>query len=143
MGEWPSSSPAASKVGRAVKSKDTKWEVALRSALWRRSYRFRKNRRGLPGTPDVVFPKRRLTVFLDSCFWHGCPDHCRLPKANAGLWAAKFARNRERDACDAAALEAAGWRVLRVWSHESDPLGVVLRALTGAALGPRLVSGAA
>ena len=68
--------------------------------------------------PDIVFTRKRVVVFVDGCFWHGCPDHSRVPSANAGYWAPKLARNAERDREQAALLRAAGWQVVRVWEHE-------------------------
>jgi len=138
---WPSSSPAASKVGRAVKGRDTKWEVATRSRLWRLGLRFRKNWRALSGSPDMAFRGARLAVFLDGCFWHGCPDHCKAPKSNRELWEAKLRRNRERDAEVDARLAEIGWRSLRVWSHEADPVAVILRYLAFTGDAPRLADG--
>lgn len=81
--------------------------------------RFRLHRRDLPGTPDIVFPKNRVAVFVRSCFWHGhgCAKG-RLPKSRTEYWVPKFAVNRERDAANRAGLEAAGWRVLTVWQYE-------------------------
>jgi DNA mismatch endonuclease (patch repair protein) len=68
--------------------------------------------------PDFVFRARRLVVFVDGCFWHGCPRHGTKPKGNAAFWRAKFRRNRERDRRDTRNLRAAGWQVVRLWEHE-------------------------
>ena len=68
--------------------------------------------------PDFVFRVRRLVVFVDGCFWHGCPRHGTKPQGNAAFWRAKFRRNRERDRRDTRNLSRAGWRVLRLWEHE-------------------------
>ena len=68
--------------------------------------------------PDFVFRRERLAVFVDGCFWHGCPEHFRRPKSRQKFWDAKFARNQERDRLVTRALRAAGWRVLRLWEHE-------------------------
>jgi DNA mismatch endonuclease (patch repair protein) len=68
--------------------------------------------------PDFIFRARRVAVFVDGCFWHGCPEHGGRPKGNAAFWRAKFARNRERDRRDTRRLRAAGWTVLRLWEHE-------------------------
>lgn len=76
---------------------------------------------GLRRTADVVFPSRRVAVFVDGCFWHGCPEHHRIPHANRGYWESKVERNRARDADTDSALRAAGWTVVRVWEHE-DPV---------------------
>jgi DNA mismatch endonuclease (patch repair protein) len=69
---------------------------------------------------DVVFPRARVAVFVDGCFWHGCPEHASWPKANAAWWRAKIEANRRRDSATDEALLHAGWRVVRVWAHE-DP----------------------
>jgi DNA mismatch endonuclease (patch repair protein) len=68
--------------------------------------------------PDFVFRAQRLVVFVDGCFWHGCPRHGTKPKGNAAFWRAKFRRNRERDRRDTRNLRRAGWQVLRLWEHE-------------------------
>ena len=77
-----------------------------------------RRQRQLPGRPDFVFPARRLAVFVDGCFWHGCPRHGTMPKGNRSFWRAKIARNRERDREVGAELRRLGWKVLRVWEHE-------------------------
>jgi DNA mismatch endonuclease (patch repair protein) len=68
--------------------------------------------------PDFVFPKRRLAVFVDGCFWHGCPKHATRPRGNAAFWRRKLAANKARDRRVNRVLRAAGWRVLRIWEHE-------------------------
>jgi len=102
------------------RSTDTRPELRLRSALHRRGLRFRKDLsvEGLRCRVDVVFTRSRLAVFVDGCFWHGCPDHGNTPTTNNGYWSEKLARNRARDARNDAALRAAGWDVIRVWEHE-------------------------
>jgi DNA mismatch endonuclease (patch repair protein) len=71
--------------------------------------------------PDFIFATRRLAVFVDGCFWHGCPRHGTRPQGNAAFWRAKFRRNRARDRRDTLRLRRAGWRVLRLWEHELKP----------------------
>ena len=106
---------------RRVRGKDTSCEVLLRSALHRRGLRYRLHAK-LPGKPDVVFPRAKVAVFVDGCFWHGCPEHCRVPTGNRKYWEAKIARNRARDERATDALRAEGWAVIRVWEHEvRDP----------------------
>jgi DNA mismatch endonuclease (patch repair protein) len=78
--------------------------------------------------PDFVFPGRRVAVFVDGCFWHGCPLHGTRPKANAAFWRRKLATNRARDRRDGRRLARAGWKVVRVWEHAFGKRG--LRALT-------------
>ncbi len=83
---------------------------------WRRQY-------PLPGRPDFAFPARRLAVFVDGCFWNGCPRHGTSPKGNARFWREKIARNRERDREVNRELRRRGWRVLRIWEHELGRTG--------------------
>lgn len=100
--------------------RDTKPEVALRKALHRRGIRFRLQVK-VPGnrrrTIDIAFPRARLAVFVDGCFWHSCPDHYVPPRTNAEWWRWKVDLNRARDEDTDARLMAAGWRVLRIWEH--------------------------
>lgn len=89
--------------------------------MHRLGLRFYVSRRPLPGlrrTADLVFPRARVAVFLDGCFWHGCPQHHTVAKTNAGFWADKVSTNRRRDRETDARLAEAGWDVLRVWEHE-------------------------
>jgi len=78
---------------------------------WRRHAR-------LPGTPDFVFRRQRLVVFVDGCFWHGCPKHCRMPASNRKYWNNKILRNKKRDRLVSRTLRQKGWRVVRIWEHE-------------------------
>lgn len=106
---------------RAQPSRDTKPELALRRELHRRGFRFFVHRRpiaGLRRQADVLFPRAKVAVFVDSCFWHGCPEHGTWPKANASWWRQKIEKNRERDADTNARLIAADWLPIRVWEHE-------------------------
>ena len=96
---------------------DTKPEVKLRKALWRMGLRYRTKSR-LLGKPDIVFPAKRVAVFVDGCFWHGCPEHFQQPRANATFWRDKLDRNRARDQEVNQALVTQGWFVIRVWEHE-------------------------
>ena len=128
-------SPERSAVMRAVKSRDTGPELAVRAMLRALAPGYRLNRADLPGKPDIVYGRRRLAIFVHGCFWHGhdCPRGARMPKDNADYWRQKIARNRLRDASAVAALEATGWRVLIVYECAlKDP--VALRARLGAAL---------
>jgi DNA mismatch endonuclease (patch repair protein) len=113
---------AATKIGKANRRRDTKPEVRLRSALHARGLRFRKDHllriADVRVRPDVVFTKRHVAVFVDGCFWHGCPIHQTIPKTNRDYWVPKLRANVERDRRVDAALEGAGWRVLRIWEHE-------------------------
>jgi DNA mismatch endonuclease (patch repair protein) len=102
--------------------RDSGPELALRRALHRAGYRYRvdlpitvAHRR--PIRPDIVFQRARLAVFVDGCFWHGCRDHGTAPRTNNAYWAAKIEVNQSRDRAQTAALQAAGWTVIRVWEH--------------------------
>lgn len=103
---------------RAIRGKDTKMEIRVRRALWQKGYRFRKNDRTLYGSPDISIKKYKLVVFLDSCFWHGCPVHFKLPKINSDFWDQKIRRNTERDAEVTRHYVEEGWTILRFWEHE-------------------------
>ncbi|MFI0422946.1 very short patch repair endonuclease [Spongiactinospora sp. 9N601] len=107
---------------QANRRANTKPEVVLRSALHRLGYRYRKDLRidleKVKVRPDIVFTARKVAVFVDGCFWHVCPDHGRQPTTNEWYWTPKLRRNMERDQIVNAALEAAGWKVVRLWEHE-------------------------
>lgn len=105
-----------SEVMRSVRSYDTRWEVDFRKRLWRRGLRYRVHYG--PHKIDVAFPGPRLAVFLDSCFWHYCPEHRELPETNRDFWRKKLETNYARDQRVTKRLEAGGWTVLRLWSHE-------------------------
>ncbi len=108
-----------SRIMSAVPSKNTRPELLLRKALGAAGLKgYRLHRTDLPGSPDLVFPKQRLAVFVDGCFWHGCPKCHRAPKANAAFWAEKVARNRGRDARVVEELTLLGFQVKRLWEHE-------------------------
>jgi len=100
-----------------IRGKDTGPELLLRKALWHLGLRYRLQV-PLPGKPDIAFPGKRLAVFVDGCFWHGCPLHATRPKGNQTFWDRKLRENMQRDERTTAALKASGWTVLRVWEHE-------------------------
>ena len=111
---------------RANKGRDTKPELAVRRLVHASGLRYRVNAtpaKELRRTADLLFRPSRVAVFIDGCYWHGCPEHYTAPKANGGFWANKVARNRERDAETTLVLEERGWEVLRFWEHE-DPAEV-------------------
>jgi DNA mismatch endonuclease (patch repair protein) len=101
--------------------KDTAPELALRRELHRRGLRYRLQVR-VPGNNrrriDIAFTRAKLAVYVDGCFWHGCPVHSHQPRANSEWWTWKIEGNRARDRSTTAELEAAGWAVLRIWEHE-------------------------
>lgn len=117
----PPSSSAVVAVMRGNQGKDTRPEQRLRSELHRRGFRYRKHIRPLPELrchADIAFGAARVAVFLDGCFWHGCPEHGRVPRANSDYWQAKLSRNMARDRENDKRLAEAGWTVVRVWEHE-------------------------
>ena len=101
---------------RAHGNKDT--ELALIRVL--RAHRITgwRRRQAVFGKPDFIFPKLKVAVFVDGCFWHGCPTHETKPRNNAAFWRNKFARNKARDRLVTRTLRKNGWRVLRIWEHE-------------------------
>jgi len=110
-----------SAVMRAVKSRDTQPELRVRRAAHALGLRFRLKRDDLPGKPDLVFPSRRIALFVHGCFWHGhdCARGARQPASNAAYWEAKIARNRARDGTTATALAEAGWKPVIIWECET------------------------
>jgi DNA mismatch endonuclease (patch repair protein) len=116
------------------RKRDTRPELALRSELHRRGLRYRIDAKpvgSLRCRADIVFRRQRVAVFVDGCFWHGCPEHGTRPRTNASYWSAKIARNVERDRLNDAELSGAGWTVVRVWEHElpSDAANRIARLL--------------
>lgn len=105
---------------RAVKSRDTSPELAVRALLRGFAPGYRLHRRDVPGNPDIAYVGRKQAIFVHGCFWHGhdCARGARMPKANAAYWRAKIARNRLRDAAHRDRLAALGWRALVVWECE-------------------------
>lgn len=116
-----------------IRRDNTGPERALRSLLWRRGVRYRLQGRHLPGRPDLYMSGQRLVVFIDGCYWHGCPAHYVRPRTRRRFWAAKLRANVLRDCRVNADLKAAGWHVLRLWEHEvlADP-ETALRDVLGA-----------
>ncbi|MEX1112176.1 MAG: very short patch repair endonuclease [Candidatus Andersenbacteria bacterium] len=112
-----------------IRGSNTLMEQTFRKALWSHGIRYRKNSRNHFGKPDVVISKAKIVVFLDSCFWHGCPKHFIMPKSNLSYWKAKAQRNKKRDKEVMAYYKKAGWRCLRLWSHELKKADDVEKAI--------------
>ncbi len=118
-----------SEVMRAVRSKETKLEVAFRKAMWRRGFRYRKNPTKLFGKPDLSNRSEKTVVFVDSCFWHGCSRHCRFPSSNKKYWREKIRRNQERDKRVTQYYRTEGWKVYRLWEHQLSNIETVAEQL--------------
>ena len=115
--------PAVRAVMRANKARDTGPERRIRSLLHKAGLRYRVNARPLPAlrrTADVLFLSARVAVFVDGCYWHGCPEHYRPARVNDQFWRTKIDGNRARDRETDQLLASAGWTVIRIWEHE-DP----------------------
>lgn len=126
-----------SEVMSAIRSKDTKPELRVRSQLHRKGFRFRLHGRGLPGKPDIILSRYRSAIFVHGCFWHlheGCAD-ARLPKSRTEFWAEKLTRNVARDKRNQRELRAMGWKVIVVWEcelkNEHRAIERIQRELTG------------
>jgi DNA mismatch endonuclease (patch repair protein) len=132
-----------SAIMRAVRSRGNRsTEQRVLAALraigargWRRHF-------PLPGCPDFAFPALRVAIFVDGCFWHGCPKHWRAPVSDAARWAAKVARNRRRDRAAVRDLRARGWQVIRIWEHALRGAGLTavekrLRKVVGLSARPK------
>lgn len=121
---------------KKVRTRDTGPEIAVRKVLYGQGLRYRVNYRPKEpdigrSTIDIAFPGHHLAVFIDGCFWHCCPEHGEVPKANRDWWLAKFAENKSRDERITNILVSGGWQVLRFWEHESPTVvsESVLRAV--------------
>ncbi len=100
-----------------IKSKETKLEKDFRKLLWKDGFRYRKNSSKHFGKPDIVVASKNLVVFIDSCFWHGCKKHCRIPEANREYWVKKINGNRNRDKKVNVYYKKIGWKIIRIWEH--------------------------
>jgi DNA mismatch endonuclease (patch repair protein) len=108
-----------SKVMSSVRSKNTKLEQSLFEMLINVGLsNFSTHVKYLPGKPDIVFTEEKVIVFVDSCFWHGCPKHLRMPASNIDYWQTKLKNNKKRDRVQRKELREQGWKVLRIWEHD-------------------------
>lgn len=129
---------ARSRIMRAIRSKNTAPELAVRRLLHAAGYRFRLHRSDLPGKPDIVLSKHKAVIFVHGCFWHQHPNpvcrNAQIPRSNTAYWSPKLARNVARDREAAERLESLGWRILTVWECETKQTGLEerLRAFLGA-----------
>lgn len=129
MRESWASSDAARKTMQGNRGRDTSAELAVRRLVHAQGLRYRVNARpeaDLRRTADMLFTRARVAVFVDGCYWHGCPEHFTMPATNLDYWSSKIGRNQERDLETTARLGGRGWVVLRFWEHET-PLSVAER----------------
>lgn len=108
-----------SEIMSKVRSKDSKIEIEFRKKLWRAGFRYRKNAKNYFGKPDIVLPKYKTVIFVDSCFWHGCKKHGSMPKTRKEFWEVKIKRNMARDREVNRYYRREGWCLFRIWEHEA------------------------
>ena len=106
-----------SEIMSLIKSKDSKIEVLFRKELRKQGFRYSKNSSKYFGKPDIVLLKHKTVIFIDSCFWHGCKKHCRIPAVRKKYWTEKITRNKERDKEVNKHYKIKNWEVVRVWEH--------------------------
>jgi len=116
-----------SEIMSAVRSQGTKIEVAFRKVLRKLGYKFRQNPKNYFGKPDFVLKKHKTVIFIDSCFWHGCKKHCRMPSSRKKYWIKKIKRNKKRDQEVNKHYRKIGWKKLRIWEHDFENLETVIK----------------
>jgi len=107
-----------SEIMSRIKSKDSKIEILFRKELWKQGFRYRKNSTKHFGKPDVVLLKYKTVISIDSCFWHGCKKHCRIPVVRKKYWTEKITRNKKRDKEVLKYYKKQGWKIFRIWEHD-------------------------
>lgn len=107
-----------SKMMGRIRGKNTKLEQSVSKVLWKQGFRFRKNVLSLYGKPDISIKKYKIVIFIDSCFWHGCDSHFKLPKKNSDYWDKKITRNIARDLEVTNYYEKDNWTLIRIWEHD-------------------------
>lgn len=107
-----------SEIMAKVRSRDSRIEVLFRKEIWKRGFRYSKNSGSRFGKPDLVLPKYKAVIFIDSCFWHGCPRHGTFPTTRPKFWAKKLKRNKLRDKEVNKHYRKKRWKIIRVWEHE-------------------------
>ena len=109
-----------SRIMSSIRGRDTAMELAVKPVL--EALGFEHQPKGIHGNPDFAHHGTKTALFLDGCFWHGCPEHCKMPKTNEKFWKMKIGRNRTRDALVTECLCHDGWTVIRVWEHDLKAL---------------------
>lgn len=113
-----------------VKSKNSKIETIFRKELRKKGLRYRKNSNKYFGKPDIVLSKYKTVIFIDSCFWHGCKKHCRLPATRKKYWTEKIERNKQRDKEVNRYYKKISWKVIRVWEHNLKSVNKIVEKIT-------------
>lgn len=112
------SKTARSGIMGKIKSQETKLEKSFRKLLWNSGIRYRKNNNKYFGKPDILIKKNKTVIFIDSCFWHGCLKHLRMPSSNKKYWETKISRNKKRDRAVNSHYKKLGWKIIRIWEHD-------------------------
>jgi DNA mismatch endonuclease (patch repair protein) len=119
-----------SEIMSKVRSKDSKIEIEFRKRLWKAGFRYRKNSTKYFGKPDIVLPKYKTVIFIDSCFWHGCKKHGSMPQTRKKFWATKIERNKQRDKEVNKYYRKSDWKIFRAWEHDlAKKQGAILNKL--------------
>jgi len=100
-----------------IKSKGTKIEKSVREVLSKNDIKYKKNSSKYFGKPDITIASKKTVVFVDSCFWHGCKQHCRIPESNRDYWVNKINNNKKRDKLVSLHYKKVGWKIIRIWEH--------------------------
>ncbi|MDD5625867.1 MAG: very short patch repair endonuclease [Patescibacteria group bacterium] len=108
---------ARSSLMSKIKSKDTKLEKSVRKILSGKGIKYRKNSSKYFGKPDIIIASKKIVIFVDSCFWHGCKKHYRIPESNRDYWVNKINNNKKRDKLVSLYYKKAGWKIIRIWEH--------------------------
>ena len=116
-----------SRIMASIRGRDTRPEIAVRRILWRHGLRYRTHDRTILGRPDISNKRKRLAIFVDGCFWHGCPKCYREPETNRNFWRSKVDGNRRRREIVRDGLKRQGFRVIEIWEHEVDCPDVVMK----------------
>ncbi|PIT87475.1 MAG: very short patch repair endonuclease [Candidatus Magasanikbacteria bacterium CG10_big_fil_rev_8_21_14_0_10_40_10] len=119
-----------SEIMSKVRNKDSQIEIIFRKALWKEGFRYRKNSTKYFGKPDIVLPKYKTVIFVDSCFWHGCGQHGSMPQTRKVFWRKKIFRNKERDKEVNRHYKKEHWNVIRIWEHKIKKIDSVVEKIT-------------
>ncbi|MCK5096375.1 MAG: very short patch repair endonuclease [Candidatus Pacebacteria bacterium] len=114
-----------SEIMSKVRNKDSKIEVEFRKKLWKAGFRYLKNSTKYFGKPDIVLPKYKTVIFIDSCFWHGCKKHGSIPETRKKFWTDKIEGNKKRDRKVSLYYKKEGWKIIRIWEHDLKKKGYV------------------